>query len=294
MELTEQRHHYVPEFYQRGFIEDGSGLIWVYEKGRTPRQLSVKKRVGFELNLYAFTNRDGGVDVESIEKSLADIDREAARVIRKIDSGAGISAEDRQSLCTFIGVMWRRTPEHRRKVGDMATKTMPEVFANIEAEIFSPGFDVKQYLNEDQQKRLEQRYAEFLQIKREYSAKHPDFLFPSLIIRNSILQMMLEGMDWAFFKSTRDTPYLTCDDPVVFNLSPQHQQGGVLFFPLSKDTLLQAMRVSSYRGGYQQLTNTQVRELNRHIVRNAKNQVYAGRTSKVLAGFVEKWLGKGR
>lgn len=293
MSLTQQRHHFVPEFYQRGFIEDGSGLIWVCEKGRAPRQRSVKKGAGFEYNLYAFTHADGSVDVGSVEKKLADLDRDAAAVIRKIDGGTPITPEERKTLCEFIGVMYRRTPEHRRAVGDMAVETVPEAFERIEAEIFTPNFRIVDSLTTEQRHRLEQRYAEFLNVRANYSARPPDFLFPKLVVRDSVFQVRLENMDWAFFKSTKDTPFVTCDDPVIFNFSLSHSQGGVLFFPLSRHILLQAMGISTYGGAYQQLPDRKVHILNRHLVRNAKKQVYSGRRRPELAKFVNRWIGKG-
>lgn len=293
MSLTQQRHHFVPEFYQRGFIEDGSGLIWVYEKGGAPRLKSVKKGAGFEVNLYAVTNPDGSVDVQSVEKQLADLDNNAAAVIRKIDAGKPISPHERKLLCAFIGVMYRRTPEHRRAVGEMAAGMIPGLFDTVEAELFTPHFKNIDNLNGEQRQRLAQRYSEFLALKAEYSAEPPDFLFPRLVVRNSVFETLLERLDWAFFKSTNETPFLTSDDPVVFNLSPRHKQGGLLFFPLSRHTLLQAMGASSYGGTYRQLPDRKVEALNRYVVRQAKEQIYSGRRDPGLEKFISRWLGKG-
>ncbi|MGH9970413.1 MAG: DUF4238 domain-containing protein, partial [Pyrinomonadaceae bacterium] len=45
------KHHYIPQFYQRGFIRDKSNSVWVYEKGRRPRQLSIRK-TGMKIAFY--------------------------------------------------------------------------------------------------------------------------------------------------------------------------------------------------------------------------------------------------
>ena len=78
------RSHYIPQFYQRGFIADGSGLIWVYSKGCTPRLESVRK-TGMGLNLYAFMNNRKELDTESVEKELAKLDTDGAAVIHKLE-----------------------------------------------------------------------------------------------------------------------------------------------------------------------------------------------------------------
>ncbi len=45
------KHHYIPKFYQRGFINDKSNQIWVYEKGRQPRRSAIRK-AGMKIALY--------------------------------------------------------------------------------------------------------------------------------------------------------------------------------------------------------------------------------------------------
>jgi len=48
----DQRQHYVPQFYQRGWTENNEGLIWVYRKNENPKRQSIGKRVGMEINFY--------------------------------------------------------------------------------------------------------------------------------------------------------------------------------------------------------------------------------------------------
>jgi hypothetical protein len=189
--------------------------------------------------------------------------------------------------------MYRRTPEHRRAVRDIAVEQFPEFFDRLEATLFTPNFQIIDTLTDKQRQRLDQRYAEFLKIKAEYSDKPPDFLFPSLIIRDSVFQMLLDSLDWVFFKSTKETPFVTCDDPVIFNLSPRHSQGGLLFFPLSRHTFLQAMGISTYGGAHHQLPDRKVVALNRYVVSHAKKQVYSGQQRPEMKKFVDRWLGKG-
>src|SRR5216684_1466154 len=79
------RQHFIPEFYQRGFISDKTGLIWVYGKPLEPRQLSVRK-TGMAINFYAFT-KDEKFDYQSVENALQKIDNMGARIFQKIDRG---------------------------------------------------------------------------------------------------------------------------------------------------------------------------------------------------------------
>ncbi len=71
-----RKHHCVPQFYQRGFIADGSNRIWVYQKDLCPRRYGVKK-TGLRIDLYAFPDKDGQTDYGTVERQLARIDDQA-------------------------------------------------------------------------------------------------------------------------------------------------------------------------------------------------------------------------
>lgn len=107
-----------------------------------------------------------------------------------------------------------------------------------------------------------------------------------------MFERVLLAMDWVYFKSTPDTEFLTCDNPVVFNKGTGlKDQNAVIIFPLSRKLLLQAMWISNYRGSYVQLADTQIRTMNRYVVRNSLSEVYASKRSKILQNFVSKWIG---
>lgn len=108
---TGTRQHSIPQFYQRGFIPDKTGLIWIYEKDAEPRQESVRK-TGMEINFYGFTKNEQ-IDNESVENELQKIDDAGARLIHKLEKGKSLSDQERYTLSQFVSVMWRRTKEHK-------------------------------------------------------------------------------------------------------------------------------------------------------------------------------------
>src|SRR5713226_6100366 len=100
---TGTRQHSIPEFYQRGFIRDKTGLIWVYEKDAEPRQKSVRN-TGMEIDFYGFT-KDEQFDNETVENELKKIDNTGARLIHKLEKGKSLSDEERYKLSQFVSVM---------------------------------------------------------------------------------------------------------------------------------------------------------------------------------------------
>ncbi len=67
--LEPHKHHFIPRFYQRGFVPGRGRKIWVYEKDGKPLRRSIRS-VGMQVDLYAF-ERAGQVDFGSVEKELA-------------------------------------------------------------------------------------------------------------------------------------------------------------------------------------------------------------------------------
>jgi hypothetical protein len=99
-------------------------------------------------------------------------------------------------------------------------------------------------------------------------------------------------MDWAFFRSSQEVEFLTCDYPVAFNQGTGLKDpNSVIMFPLSKNLFLQAMWISEYRNDFAKLSDFDRRHLNRCIVQNAHKQVYASKKSNTFSTFVNKWIG---
>jgi hypothetical protein len=284
------RQHSIPQFYQRGFITDGTGLIWVYEKGSEPRRVSVRD-TAMEIGFYGFM-KNGKSDNETVEKALAKIDNVGARIIQKVQKGRTLTEDERRTFSSFVSIMWRRTTKHKNEAEQLAATMMPDFFReHDESWLISklreyqvpPGNAPIPY--ERQRKRL-------ATLRLDYLQKVPNFLFPNNVVRESIFEKVLFSMDWAFFHSTEDTDFLTCDNPVVFNKGTGlKDRNAVIMFPISRNVLLQAMWISNYRGSFVELKDGQIRTINRYIVRNAHRQAYASKQSAVLRDFVTKWIG---
>jgi hypothetical protein len=210
------RNHYIPEFYQRGFIADDCGLIWVYEKGRQPRQESVRK-TGMELNLYAFVNQKKELDTQTIENELARLDSDGARVIHKLEKGLLLTETERWTLCRFVSVMWRRTIKHKNQAEQMATGMIKKFFEDHDDKWLYDRLRERVKSETETKTLFDKQKAELEEIREEYTRQVPSFLFPSNALRESMFEKVLFTMDWAYFRATRDTEFVTCDDPVAFN-----------------------------------------------------------------------------
>jgi Protein of unknown function (DUF4238) len=280
-----QRQHYVPQFYLRGWTTGGEGLVWVYRKGQRPRPLSIAKRVGQEPDFYAFTDSSGVYDSRSVEKKLEKLDDAAASVLQKITERAALTAANRELLSRFISVQWRRVPKHREAVNNRLKDLMPSYFDGLREDIAALRASGRS------PERLEESEARVLEIQKQYMERVPDYFFTRNIERASIFEELLVRMDWAFLQTTADSPFLTCDAPVLSNVDGTglgDPQNGIVLFPLSKDLMLQGMWVTTFRGAYVRIPDEHVRRFNRYVVEAAHREVYASVKSAGFTTLVNK------
>jgi len=278
----DQRQHYVPQFYQRGWTQNNEGLIWVYRKNEVPRRQSISKKVGMEFNFYG----DEVVEKEISDEALED---SAARVVQKIRNHNPITSDDKKSLSRFISVFWRRVPKHKLTVNEKCQEMLPAIVGKYRQEISALTPETK-----TQASRAAHLLAELDRIEEQYTAELPDYFFINNIKRVSIFEDALFHMDWAFFEVKKDNPYnnpfITSDAPVVFSkgCGIGDKEKGILLFPISKDLLLQAMWITSFRNAYVPINDVDVRRFNGYIAEEAHTEVYASKKSSGLMALVNR------
>ena len=287
--MAGSRQHWVPQFYQRRFISDGSGLIWVYSLDSEERHESIR-RTGMAIDFYAFTKNEVR-DNQSVENALQKIDHMGARIMRKIDRGEQLTDQERRNLSEFVSVMWRRTAKHKEEAERRAAAMMPDFFDQHDekwliAELIKRGVSPASAAAP-----FEEQRTKLTNIKSDYMAKVPDFLFARNVVRTSVFERVLYLMDWVFFRCSDSREFITSDNPVVFSKGRglKHDDA-VIFFPLSRKLCLQAMWKSKYGGAYVQATNSQIGLINRYLAQNADQEVYASYKSRILVDFVYKWI----
>jgi Protein of unknown function (DUF4238) len=287
--MARQRQHWIPQFYQRRFISDGSGLIWVYGLDCEPRKETIRK-TGMAIDFYAFTKNEVK-DNQTIENALQKLDHMGARIIRKIYRGERLTDEERYNLSVFISVMWRRTAKHKEEAERRAAAMMPDFFEQHDDKWLISQLEKRNVKPGGRLVAFEEQLAKLATIKSEYMERVPDFLFARNVVRTSVFERVLYLMDWGIFRASDSREFITSDNPVVFSKGRglKHDDA-VIFFPLSRKLCLQAMWKSNYRGACVQPSNSEIGLINRYIAQNAGQEVYASYKSRPLSEFVNKWI----
>lgn len=267
--MASSRHHFVPQGYLRGFsaTDRGRQFVWVYDKrpGRTPTCRSVKS-IAWAAGYYAQEKDDGSLDTDTLETGLAvNIDSKAAELIASLDptcrSRFDLSQEQGALLALFVGLSMTRVPSFRDGLRDMYTQ-IAKYTAELVAPDLWPGPGPAPELN--------------VEAKEWVTLEH--MIHGAQDIAESLLKK-----DWQFFRAHPDQPFITSDNPVIFNgVAPAHPSSEV-FMTLTKSLV---MVCTPRRNGIPfsifDAPKQQIRSMNSTIAKAARNRLFASYQSDAL------------
>lgn len=132
-----KRHHYLPQFYLKGFSVAGQLRVYDREKGEIRKQ--GPKTVAVEKGFYAVRGPGGELDYAEVEKRLGVVESQAAPAIRKLDDEGGeLALNERYALAMFVALLKYRTTAFERQSSELS-----EMFSDPEAakEMLAPSVE---------------------------------------------------------------------------------------------------------------------------------------------------------
>ncbi len=112
-----KRHHYLPQFYLKGF--GVAGQLWVYDREKGGIRKQGPKTVAVEKGFYAVRGPDGELDYAEVEKRLGVVESQAAPAIRKLDEGGALELNERYALAMFVALLKYRTKAFERQSSEL-------------------------------------------------------------------------------------------------------------------------------------------------------------------------------
>ena len=116
-----KRHHYIPQFLLKNFLDD-SDRFWVFDKKKGKLHQGTPRNTFVEKNLYRTLIFDHGNYSYEAEEELSRIESRAAPVIKKIIKCARnneypkLTLEHRDAWNRFYHTSCRRTPEFAKEM----------------------------------------------------------------------------------------------------------------------------------------------------------------------------------
>lgn len=267
-------HHYVPQFYLRGFAPDGR--IWAHDR---ERQLS------FQSSVKGVAN-ENGMYSEEIESFLAqEIEGPTISALTKIRGREKISDDERTALARYIVLLSKRVPDGRERAMQIVPEVADQILQEITDELDAAAAANPEFA--DRATRLKARVAKA--VAEQKNNPSPALWYSSFSSVSGVrLVEALLSMNWVFMSNTQ-LQFLTSDNPVFFFRS--EGIGGPkaeLSVPLSASIALWATRSSVPPGEFLTVTRSAVREVNRRTAHNSTRLVYSAANEPWVLPFVNK------
>ena len=212
---TPKRHHYLPDFYLRGFGEDNR--LGVFDRVRNAFRTDQPKNIAVERYYYAVERTDGTKDVR-IEEALCGLEGEASRIIAKADGRQAITPDERTTFALFVALLHTRVPQFERSASEITEKatkvTMKAAFgteeraaASLEREAQRTGKPTDTAPEE---------MVEFVRGDKYGIKVHRNETLRYMLVTASGLARVFSAMDWTLLHSRADEmPFIATDNPIA-------------------------------------------------------------------------------
>lgn len=278
-----RRHHYIPQYYLKGFSVPENEKIWVYDKEnkqKKPFNTNVKN-AAVEKDFYKLNMYEGDDDTKSLEQYFAnEIEGPTNPILNKIREGKKIDRLEKYMLAYYMYSTILRIPAAKED----AKKILPEVEKPILEEAYQI---IDNYIKErpDQSKSNLQKAARGF-IRAQIDNPSPIFMAPPKFPK--ILPVIMK-MNWYFLCTTSDH-FLTSDNPVFTHRASNGLLQGEFTFPVSKNIALWATTHKKYfhDRSYQTITPRMLKEINRRTVQNATRFVFSSKKESWINQIVKK------
>ncbi|MEX0833026.1 MAG: DUF4238 domain-containing protein [Actinomycetota bacterium] len=124
-EMRAKRHHLIPAFYLRRFV-DGNGRLTRFDLRTNEARVLAVDNAAVETDFYTILTDDGPSD--AIESRLAQIEGLAAEAMRNIDTRDGpLTDEDITGLANFVAVQLVRGRDFRDRINAVGDSVMKKI-----------------------------------------------------------------------------------------------------------------------------------------------------------------------
>lgn len=131
-----RKHHYLPEFYLKGFCPNAH--LWVYDREKGESRKLYPETAAIRKGFYTVEGPEGERDHREVERRLGVVENQAAPAIRKLDAKGMLELRERYALAMFVALLKFRTTAFERQ-----TAELDEVLSNPEAakELLAPSVE---------------------------------------------------------------------------------------------------------------------------------------------------------
>ncbi len=218
------QHHYVPRFLLKNFAHGKNPQIYVYDKSDDRSFRTNIRNVAAERGFY---DLESGDSVLTIEPSLAHLEANSSRVLKKVLRQRTLRCLDADGvaiLAAFVAVQFVRTKEHRLRFEHLS-----ELFAERLREMGTTEANIEELVKGPPDPREEKLFG-----------------FRAVVGVKDIIPHFLNKA-WVLFETNRKSPFFISDNPATLHNEIDHSpygnigltvRGIEIYFPLSTTVCL--------------------------------------------------------
>jgi len=270
-------HHYVPRKYLKGFTEDCTDFVWVYEKGSQRTFKANVTKVGQETGYYS----------PYVEEFLAnEVESPGHGILQRIRERKPISADEKRSFTNYIVALIKRGPSSKQMLIERAPLVTGDLVSHFEQEI-----SARRILNPSKSDFYEKRLSEIRSILERLAGNPPESVWESNIPPNTTPNVVevISKMTWRFLVFRDSASLLTSDNPVFwFKETGLGNPASELYFPISSDIGLWTSWRMDLADGYASADQGVSHALNRRTANNAVRYVYHCANEAWISRFINK------
>lgn len=245
VENLPKKHHYIPQFYLKGFSQDKSRLH-VFDKKATTQESKFRhqatEKIAYENNLYTYRTKQLGK--ETLEDFFCQIEGNAQTVITKLGNREEITPIERGNLALFVSLLWLRTPTSKGEtIG--AQKEMAEKIARMTYHFPQQKVRMKEFFKSRGQEQTDEEIDDLVDFATDPERSTivvdipPEHWIKQMMMLANDIYIYLAYCKWEVKHAVKQYAYITSDHPVLLLPSEKSDPGyGIgLLTPGVKKTL---------------------------------------------------------
>jgi len=215
------KDHWIPKFYLKGFLDNNSEKLYVFNKKSNTGYFKSPKSICRSENYYHFSNVVSGNERIIDDFFTRIVENNAAPIIKKISSDSKYkpTIEDKRKLALFISFLRIRVPKFGKTAKEFIEKPIQDYLKKL-SELKGAENFIKTY-EEETGLKSDMKPEDFLEFIKSYSRdyevpKNIYFLYRMFSIGIKQVDLILD-MDWSFVYASPKRAFITCDNPFVLS-----------------------------------------------------------------------------
>jgi len=239
-----RRHHYLPQFYLRGFCRNES--FWIFDRHRGEFRIQTPINTTVQTDYYAFKRQDGSLD-PMLEKLLSRVETIAAPAIAKANEGGFLSKGEKQTLSLFAGLQKTRVPDFEKIHDEIRKGILGRLGDNVAPVTEQELRDAPSVVPPDDAGPRVSAYElvqDLKRMQRDPDLAHGDFLRMILPVAKTISEALMK-MSWVVAHSPPSTAFITTDCPFQTMPPPNYDPHGLIGYGIGTPGAVKVMSLSS-------------------------------------------------